>query len=68
MAMNASSFDFGSLIGASLGSFILASSGDYGLIGISFGLSSILAGLVVFLFVVEAEKQNNLLQPEEAGR
>jgi multidrug resistance protein len=68
MAMNASSFDFGSLIGASLGSFILASSGDYGLVGISFGLSSILAGLVVLLFVVEAQKQKNSLQPEEVGR
>jgi DHA1 family inner membrane transport protein len=54
LSLNTSAQELGSMMGASLGGFVLGSLGGYGLLGITFAIAALLAALILQIFVVEA--------------
>jgi DHA1 family inner membrane transport protein len=54
LSLNASAQEMGSMMGASLGGFILGTLGGYGLLGAFFALAALLAALILKFFVIEA--------------
>jgi DHA1 family inner membrane transport protein len=59
LSVNSSAQEFGSILGAALGSLILGSIGGYGLLGISFAITALLAAFVLQFFVREANHLKN---------
>ena len=59
MAMNSSTMEVGSMVGAALGGIVLGTMGGYGSLGTTFGSSAILAALIMTFFVIEAGNQTS---------
>jgi len=58
MALNSSTWEVGSMFGATLGGFVLGSTGVYSSLGIAFSISAVLAGIILYFFVDEVENSN----------
>jgi predicted MFS family arabinose efflux permease len=55
MSMNASIIQIGTMVGVAIGGFVIETTGGYALIGSIYGLTLVLAALLLIFFVVETE-------------